>query len=81
MKEVSIPKPSALWDKYQGFPVYYLRQQWFFNRNIMTSPKETGETREDKIIAWVYVMVLTELLKTRKNWDDKLHKPGPQGGV
>ena len=75
LREVYLPKPGALWDKYNDYALYIIRKNWLESKLIFNSIPTDGYKVEDKIAAWYHLMVFTEILKTRHLWDAKRNCP------
>ena len=75
IREVYLPKPSAIWDKYVNYGWVFLRKSWVENKIIFESIKTDGYSLEEKITAWYHLMVFTEILRAKGLWDKEKNKP------
>ena len=75
IREVYLPKPSAIWDKYKDYAWLYIKKLWVENKVIFESLKTDGYSMEEKITAWYHLMVITEILKSKKLWDKEKNRP------
>jgi len=70
MQEVYLPKLNILWDNYYSYPIDQIKTMWVRARESMDLPDPGKRT-----VAWHYLMVMTEILKMRREWDHELRLP------